>query len=164
MPDAPDSTPGAATAPETVPAPPSVAARILPAAVRRAAAWIATGLWAGVIFRFSALPGSQIPGRFGELGHLGEYAIFGGLLYLALRVDLDRGQALAIAIIVASAYGISDEFHQYFVVMRTPDVTDWGLDTLGAACGALAVAAAAALLSRCLSGPQRSGRRRAVAP
>jgi VanZ family protein len=164
MPDSTAHAPHGVPAPHTKPAAvagPAPATTTLPAgrsatvALRRTAAWIATGLWAGVIFRFSALPGSQIPGRFGELGHLGEYAIFGGLLYLALRVDLDRGRALAIAIIAASAYGVSDEFHQHFVVMRTPDVTDWGLDTLGAACGALAVAVAVGRLSRFRSAPQR---------
>jgi len=105
-------------------------------------------LWAGVIFRLSALPGSQIPGRFGELGHLGEYVVLGCLLYLALRTDLDRGRALALVIIMASAYAVTDEFHQRFVEMRTPDVTDWGLDTLGAACGALGALALGALAVR----------------
>jgi VanZ family protein len=112
------------------------------------ACWGAVALWAGVIFRFSALPGSQIPGRFSEIGHFGEYAIFGGLLYLALRIDLDRGAATAVALIVASAYGVSDEFHQHFVVMRTPDVADWGMDTLGATTGAFTVAFLAAWISR----------------
>jgi VanZ family protein len=30
--------------------------------------------------------------------------------------------------------------HQSFVPGRTPDITDWGIDTLGAAAGALAMA------------------------
>ena len=98
--------------------------------------WAAPLLWAGVIFRFSALPGSSIPGRFAEFGHLGEYAVFGALLYVALRTDLSRGQAFSAAIVIASLYGITDEFHQHFVVMRTPDVLDWAMDTLGATVGA----------------------------
>jgi VanZ family protein len=31
---------------------------------------------------------------------------------------------------------MSDEFHQRFVVLRTPDVNDWILDTVGAFAGA----------------------------
>jgi VanZ family protein len=93
-----------------------------------------------VLFWFSAKPGSQIPGNFSEVGHFGEYAIFGGLLYSALRCDLSRMQAAAVAVCIASAYGVSDEFHQHFVVMRTPDPADWGLDTVGAAVGAVALA------------------------
>ena len=117
-------------------------------ALMRVVLWVATALWAGVVFRFSALPGSQIPSRFSEYGHFGEYAILGALLYCALRVDLDRGRALALAVIVASAYGVTDEFHQHFVVMRTPDVADWGMDTIGATCGALFVIAMSSVLAK----------------
>lgn len=92
--------------------------------------------WAGVIFGFSSLPGSAIPGHYSELGHLGEYAIFGALLYFALRTRVGQGRAIALAVIIASAYGMTDEFHQRFVYMRTPDVADWALDTLGALAGA----------------------------
>jgi VanZ family protein len=104
--------------------------------VKRVFTWAATLAWAAVIFRFSAIPGSNIPGRFAEIGHLGEYAVFGALLYAALRVDLDRAQAFSAAIVIASVYGMTDEFHQHFVVMRTPDVLDWATDTIGAALGA----------------------------
>ena len=93
--------------------------------------------WAGVIFWFSTKPGSQIPSGFSEQGHLGEYLIFGVLLYTALRTDLARSRAVSIAIFAASMYGITDEFHQHFVVMRTPDVVDWGVDTIGATLGTL---------------------------
>lgn len=134
-------SPTVTSSPSPAPARDSFAAPLL-----RAVLWGAVALWAGVIFRFSALPGSQIPGRFAEVGHFGEYAVLGGVLYLALRVDLDRGKALAIATIAASIYGVSDEFHQHFVMMRTPDISDWGLDTLGATFGATAALALAARL------------------
>lgn len=109
--------------------------------LRRVALWALVAAWAGVIFWWSSKPGSQIPGRFAEAGHLGEYFVFGALLYLALRFDLEPWRAAAIAVIVASGYGVSDEFHQHFVVMRTPDVVDWGADTLGASLGMLAARA-----------------------
>ena len=105
--------------------------------LRRVALWMLVVAWAGVIFWFSTKPGTQIPGRFSEIGHLGEYFVFGVLLYSALRTDLTPARAAAIAIIVASCYGMSDEFHQHFVFMRTPDVVDWGTDTIGATVGML---------------------------
>ena len=69
-------------------------------------------------------------------GHLGEYFVLGALLYVALRVDLEPRRALILAVALASGYGMTDEFHQRFVPMRTPDVADWAIDTLGASLGA----------------------------
>ena len=107
------------------------------AIARRAAHWLPPVIWAGVIFMGSSIPGSSIPGRIpSEAGHLGEYFVLGILLYLALRVDLPPRRALLLAVAIASAYGVTDEFHQRFVVMRTPDIYDWALDTIGAAAGA----------------------------
>lgn len=104
-----------------------------------AARWIAVALWMGVIFRFSALPGSDVPGKYGSAAHFVEYAVLGALLWFAL-VRNSRMAPLAAAIVVASFYGITDEFHQYFVPGRVPDVADWGVDTLGACAGALLAA------------------------
>jgi len=109
----------------------------MPTTARRIALWIPAIAWAGVIFLVSSVPGSQIPGRIpSEVGHLGEYFILGCLLYLALRIDLPAKKALVLAVVIASAYGVTDEFHQRFVVMRTPDIYDWVLDTIGALVGA----------------------------
>ncbi|MDR3685772.1 MAG: VanZ family protein [Coriobacteriia bacterium] len=110
--------------------------------------WVLCACWAGVIFWFSTKPGTQIPGRFSEIGHLGEYFIFGLLLYAALRASGWGARAASVALITASLYGITDEFHQHFVYMRTPDVTDWGTDTIGAALGILALFVAGALRRR----------------
>lgn len=113
------------------------------ATVARIALWALVLAWAGVIFWFSSQPGSAIPGRYSEEGHLGEYFIFGALLYLALRRDISPARAAGIAIVVASLYGMSDEFHQHFTPGRTPDVIDWASDTLGAS-----VAVGSALIAR----------------
>lgn len=102
---------------------------------RRALRWLPAIAWAAVIFSASAVPGSQIPGRFGNVAHVGEYLIFGVLLFVAMRADRLPLRAAVLALLIASAYGVSDEFHQAFVPMRTPDVADWGRDTLGAAMG-----------------------------
>lgn len=99
--------------------------------------WGLAVAWAGVIFWLSSQPGSALPGRFPpEVGHFGAYFILAALLYGALHADGRHGRAIVIAIAVASVYGVSDEFHQSFVPMRTPDVADWVMDTFGAGCGA----------------------------
>jgi VanZ family protein len=97
-----------------------------------------------VIFGFSSVPGSNIPGGYSQYGHLGEYFVLGLLLTLALRPGRSPRAAFLLAVVIASAYGVTDEFHQRFVFMRTPDVVDWMLDTVGA----FVAAAAATLLLR----------------
>ena len=115
---------------------------------RRLLASIAAALWAAAIFYVSSRPGSTLPGGFSVEGHLGEYAVLGVLLTLALgerRIDL---ATVALAVLVASLYGVSDEYHQHFVVLRTPDVVDWVLDTVGASAGALGLYAVSLRRSR----------------
>jgi len=117
--------------------------------VRKVARWLPSLLWACVIFYASSRPGSTLPGGYSVQGHLGEYFILGALLSLALAPARPWGRTVAIAIILSSLYGITDEFHQNFVAQRTPDVVDWGLDTIGAVAGALcAVAVREAVMRR----------------
>lgn len=105
--------------------------------------WFAVVAWMGIIFRLSALHGTQVPlpGALGELGHFAGYTVLGTLTCLALDVKGGARRAIALSIIIGSAYGISDELHQSFVPGRTPDVFDWGVDTLGTAAGAILTAA-----------------------
>jgi len=136
----------------------ATAQNVRPLSPARYPLWLLCALWAGVIFWFSTKPGTQIPGRFSEIGHFGECFIFGLLLYAALRASGVGARAASIALIAASLYGITDEFHQHFVYMRTPDVTDWGVDTIGAACGILAAFTASALQRRHkASAPSQTG-------
>jgi VanZ family protein len=73
-----------------------------------------------------------------KLLHLIEY---GGLAALVCRALLGEGlgwlAAAAGAIVAASLYGASDEWHQSFVPMRDADVRDWVADTLGGMAGAI---------------------------
>lgn len=114
---------------------------------RRTVLWALVAAWAAVIFAFSSIPGSNVPGRYGSLAHFTEYALLGGLLYHALRVDRSPAVAYVVATIVASAYGLTDEFHQSFVPLRVPDAMDWLIDTVGALSGATISAAAGRLAS-----------------
>lgn len=100
----------------------------------RHVARLAVIIWALVIFGFSSLHGSDIPGNYSVLGHFILYFILGGLLLLAL--GRPSRAALAAAVMLASAYGITDEFHQSFVPGRCPDPADWAVDTGSAIIGA----------------------------
>ena len=69
--------------------------------------------------------------------HLLEYAGLGLLLCRALVGErLALWSAVVLAILMTSAYGASDEWHQAFVPSRTSDVQDWLTDGLGATAGA----------------------------
>lgn len=94
--------------------------------------WILVAVWAGVIFGMSSIPGSNVPGRFGPLAHFIEYTVLGGLVFYALLPEVRPSHAAWAALVLSSAYAISDEFHQSFVPMRTPDPVDWLVDTAGA--------------------------------
>ena len=81
-------------------------------------------------------------GLTGYTGHVLGYALLGTLILRALaRAEWGHvGGALAWrALLVSSAYGVTDEFHQSFVRSRTPDVLDWMADTAGAAFAVLLV-------------------------
>ncbi len=65
------------------------------------------------------------------------FAVYGLLGTLLCRMGRSWRTAL-IAILVASAFGASDEWHQSFVPGRDCDVMDWVADTAGAALGVLA--------------------------
>ncbi|MFO0701453.1 MAG: VanZ family protein [Nitrospira sp.] len=71
--------------------------------------------------------------------HAVEYAVLGALCYRALQGsqrEAWRRQAMLLAIVFTSLYGISDEIHQAFVPFRESSVFDWIADTVGAAVGA----------------------------
>lgn len=124
------------------------------------ASWAAVAVMAGIIFWMSAKTGIELDEESGIIslvkawlarvaaaaagrevdvsliGHFSEYLVFGALLANALRLHIDLPRAAALAILIASAYGITDEFHQLFVPSRACDPVDWLVDTLAAALGA----------------------------
>jgi VanZ family protein len=65
------------------------------------------------------------------------FAVYGLLATLVLRAMLPskpnaRGRVALISILLASAYGISDEWHQSFTPGRAVEMADWFADTFGA--------------------------------
>ena len=103
----------------------------------RCTLWVASVLWMGVIFALSSLPGGSVPaGDYSSLGHFSVYAALGALYFSAVRGGRRGWMAVLIAVVLASAYGVTDEFHQSFVPGRMPDPADWLMDTFGAFVGA----------------------------
>ena len=83
--------------------------------------------------------------------HLVAYAVLGAALVWGLTDRAPRrttwGIALA-AVLLASVYGVSDEFHQGFVPGREVSVLDWVADTAGAAIAAAGLRAAVIIRAR----------------
>lgn len=124
--------------------------------------WAAVFAWAVVIFLLSARTGDELAGGQGlvsqafllingtasqlfgvevdlasPVGHICEYAVFAALLVNALRRHFPMRRACVLAVVVASAYGVTDEFHQWFVPGRASDPADWAVDTAAAAIGSI---------------------------
>ena len=109
--------------------------------------WVPVVLYAGAIFYLSALPHPQekLPSFLFEdvsdkVLHAVEYGILSVLCYRAFRRAAGPAvvrQAVLLAIVTASGYGITDEVHQAFVPFRESGWEDWLADTIGSAIGAL---------------------------
>ena len=109
--------------------------------------WVPVALYAGVIFYLSAQshPEDQLPSFLlkdvsDKVLHAVEYGILGLLCYRAFRWAAGPAvaqQAVVLAIVTASVYGITDEVHQFFVPFRESSWLDWLADTIGAAIGAI---------------------------
>jgi len=85
-----------------------------------------------------SLPG----GLSNHTGHFIGYALLAALVIRAFAGAAWHGvtaSAALKAVLFASAYGVTDEFHQRFVPNRTSAVDDWVADTIGAVAGVLIV-------------------------
>jgi VanZ family protein len=104
--------------------------------------WIpAIGVMA-VIFMLSSISGLRVsddadvdrPARV--LGHLGSYALLGGLLLFAVAgFTRPRAGHVLLAVALAILYGLTDELHQALVPERTGQIEDLLVDALGAGFG-----------------------------
>lgn len=111
--------------------------------------WLPVGLYAGMIFFLSAQshPEDQLPSfLFQEISdkvlHAVEYGILSLLCHRAFRWATGPAlarQAVVLAILAASVYGLTDEVHQAFVPLREASWQDWLADTAGAALAAVGV-------------------------
>ena len=111
-------------------------------------AWLLVVLWAGVIFTLSSIPGTRLPTidlpQSDKIVHALLYGVLGGLLCRALDRSRAPGKArahLLLAILIATAYGVSDEIHQLWTPQRSADWRDVVADASGAALGVMSLVA-----------------------
>jgi len=123
--------------------------------VKRLLLWGPAVVQMALIFMASSVPGDQVPGTISDkLAHLLVYAVLGACFMLPLAggrlVEMTATKGVG-AVLLALAYGISDEIHQSFTPGRSPDVMDVVADTIGAGIGVAAVVLVASVASRFLS-------------
>jgi VanZ family protein len=109
--------------------------------------WAPVALYAGTIFFLSAqshpeeqLPSFLLEGVSDKVLHAVEYSILSLLCYRAFRWAAGPAvarQAVVLAIVTASVFGLTDEVHQLFVPFRESSWQDWLADTIGAVIGAM---------------------------
>ena len=106
----------------------------------------------GVTFVASHQPVIEIPfGVPDYVAHATSYAILGALLLRALAGGSLRSMQTHLilsAVVIGTAYGLSDELHQWFVPGRTASVSDLVADGVGSLVGASAAALIGALMRR----------------
>ena len=97
-----------------------------------------------LIYYSSSIHGEDIPKidipNIDKLFHFVEYFILGALLVRAFANSSDKANfklILFLSILIASAYGAFDEFHQRFVPGRNPEIFDILSDIMGSFLGAL---------------------------
>lgn len=107
--------------------------------------WLPVILYMGAIFYVSSLSSPPTPEEVSDKTL--HFVAYGGLAVVTLRA-VAKGRwsgvtwrTLLIAWAIATAYGMTDEFHQRFTEGRTPDLADLRADALGAALGTAAVGA-----------------------
>lgn len=78
-----------------------------------------------------SLGGPTLP-HFDKVVHFLVYGLLGTLFARVRVLRAWPGLGIAWAALLASAYGVVDEFHQSFTPGRSVEVADWVADTLGA--------------------------------
>lgn len=117
--------------------------------------WLPAVITAALIFALSQQP--SLPDILGGIPDWVAHGLEYGFFALTLAFGATRGFAaerrtpgrVSVAVLIASLYGVSDEFHQSFVG-RDATVQDWLADTVGA----MLMAALILLLWRQMAGPR----------
>jgi VanZ family protein len=105
--------------------------------------WLPPLLWAGVILVITSLPGSAVPSAlapYDKVIHFSMYGVFAALLAHQAMPQMVLWRGMFIALVLGSAFGAADEWHQGFIPGRSKDMKDWQADTAGAVAGALVAA------------------------
>jgi VanZ family protein len=112
--------------------------------LRRIGPWLPPVLMMALIFALSAVPHLNSGlGTFDLIArkfvHAGEYALLSFLWWRVLVRRIDPRLAALAALAIASAYAVTDEYHQSFVTGRHASPIDWAIDTAGASAAVLAL-------------------------
>jgi VanZ family protein len=104
---------------------------------RQLSLWAPVIAYMAMIFYFSSLHDPPLPpGLSDKPAHGFGYMGFGFVIARALAGGLPPRitlrQALA-GLVIASCYGVTDEFHQSLVEGRSSDIVDWYSDVAGSA-------------------------------
>jgi VanZ family protein len=111
------------------------------------------------IFFASSVPGDELPGLFWDKAV--HFLVYGGLGVLFLlplaegRIDAVTTRVAAVAVLLATLYGVFDEIHQAFTPERTPDWHDLLADFLGASLGVIVMLMLLAAWTRVRGEPVR---------
>lgn len=107
--------------------------------------WAPAIAFAALIFVVSSVPGTSFPAvaivSFDKFVHACVFGVLGALVALPLeRLKLFERRVLLIAVaaVITTTYGVSDELHQRFTPGRSPDPLDVAADAAGAVLGAWA--------------------------
>lgn len=109
-----------------------------PGSTCRYTGWLPSALWCVVIYGLSSQsdfpePDFWLPPFTDKMIHAALYSLLALLLYPWLRrLGQSPFQAARWALVVASIYGMTDEWHQAGVPGRDADGLDWLADTIGA--------------------------------
>lgn len=96
--------------------------------------WLVPCAVAAGIFTATSWPTPpHMPGGSDKVVHFSAYALLGASVAWAAR---SRSLMVGVRwLLVVSALGAADEWHQQFIPGRRMDALDWMADTAGAACG-----------------------------
>jgi VanZ family protein len=104
--------------------------------------WLVVALWMSVIFVLSSIPSLHVPFAHSydfllrKLAHIGEYAVLTVALSWAFQMYTDsRTRVWMLAALAAVLYGVSDEWHQSWILGRSGSLRDVGIDAVGVAAG-----------------------------
>ena len=97
--------------------------------------WIITIIGAGLIFYISSLSFEGIGGSglgiYSILYHICAFFLFSLFLQISLLKGKKNWFVLITGILIAIAYGVSDEFHQLFVIGKQCSALDVAWDSIG---------------------------------
>ena len=103
--------------------------------------WVPVVVFSGLIFCVSSIPSPELYLSFlqwalrDKVAHAIEYGALAILCYRAFRHGSGpwaARHAFMLAVLASTVYGMTDEWHQYFVPLRSADGMDLLADTAGA--------------------------------